>query len=339
MASARVQVRVTSRHHGNAQVTQPGGAPQYAGFRRVTSGSPAALRRDVEACASASLQASVRAPRGGAVRAGSTRVCAVARQGAGKFVVGGNWKCNGTNASITQLVHDLNAGAVDTATVQIIVAPPTLYLNQVKDSIDKQKFAVSAQNCWVYGGGAYTGEVCAEMLADAKVPWVILGHSERRALCGESDEFVGKKVAHALEQGLCVMACIGETLEEREAGATLSVCTRQLQAIVDQISTASWAKVVIAYEPVWAIGTGKVATPQQAQDVHAGIRAFVAQAVSPAVATAVRIQYGGSVNPGNCKELARMEDIDGFLVGGASLKGDDFITICNAATESVPARV
>ena len=249
--------------------------------------------------------------------------------GTGRFVVGGNWKCNGNTASITQLVRELNSEEI-TADVEVICAPPMVYLPKVQSTLDR-KYALSAQNCWVGEGGAFTGEVAAEMLVDTGIPWVILGHSERRALCGESDEFIGKKVKYAISKGLSVMACIGETLEEREAGQTLDVCRRQLQAIVNEITADDWAKVVIAYEPVWAIGTGKVATPQQAQEVHAGIRAFVAQAVSPAVASAVRIQYGGSVNPGNCEELAKMEDIDGFLVGGASLKGPDFVTICNAA--------
>lgn len=249
--------------------------------------------------------------------------------GTGRFVVGGNWKCNGNTASIATLVKELNSEDI-TADVEVICAPPMVYLPKVQSTLDR-KYALSAQNCWVGDGGAFTGEVSADMLVDYGVPWVILGHSERRALCGESDEFVGKKVAHAISKGLSVMACIGETLEERESGVTMDVCKRQLQAIANEISPADWAKVVIAYEPVWAIGTGKVATPEQAQDVHAGIRAFVAQAVSPEVASAVRIQYGGSVNPGNCEELAKMEDIDGFFVGGASLKGPDFVTICNAA--------
>jgi len=249
--------------------------------------------------------------------------------GVGRFVVGGNWKCNGDTASITKLVKQLNAGEI-TADVEVICAPPMVYLPKVQSTLDR-KFQLAAQNCWVGAGGAYTGEVAAEMLVDAGIPWVILGHSERRALCGESDEFVGKKTKYAIDKGLSVMACIGETLDERESGETLDVCRRQLRAIATEISEEDWQKVVIAYEPVWAIGTGKVASPAQAQEVHAGIRAFVARVVSPAVASAVRIQYGGSVNAGNCEELARQEDIDGFLVGGASLVGPDFITICNAA--------
>ena len=183
--------------------------------------------------------------------------------------------------------------------------------------------------------GAFTGEVSAEMLEDLDVPWVIIGHSERRTLLNEDNTTVGKKVAHARFHGLSVIVCVGETLEEREANETLDVIFAQLKAVADEIDDrehSSWgSQVVIAYEPIWAIGTGKVATPEQAQEVHAGIRAFMASAVSPAVASAVRIQYGGSVNAGNCEELAKQEDIDGFLVGGASLVGPDFVTICNAA--------
>ena len=181
--------------------------------------------------------------------------------GTGRFVVGGNWKCNGNTASIATLVKELNSEDI-TADVEVICAPPMVYLPKVQSTLDR-KYALSAQNCWVGDGGAFTGEVSADMLVDYGVPWVILGHSERRALCGESDEFVGKKVAHAISKGLSVMACIGETLEERESGVTMDVCKRQLQAIANEISPADWAKVVIAYEPVWAIGTGKVATPSR----------------------------------------------------------------------------
>ena len=164
--------------------------------------------------------------------------------GTGRFVVGGNWKCNGNTASIQKLVQDLNAGEI-TADVEVICAPPMVYLPRVQSTLDR-KYALSAQNCWVGEGGAYTGEVAAEMLVDNNIPWVILGHSERRALIGESDEFIGQKCAYAISKGLSVMACIGETLEERERGDTLNVCRRQLQAIVNAISPADWEKVVIA---------------------------------------------------------------------------------------------
>ena len=167
--------------------------------------------------------------------------------GTGRFVVGGNWKCNGNTASIAKLVKELNAGEI-TADVEVICAPPMVYLPKVQSTLDR-KYQLAAQNCWVGAGGAFTGEVAAEMLVDAGVPWVILGHSERRALCGESDEFVGKKTKYAIDKGLSVMACIGETLDEREAGATLDVCRRQLQAVANEISADDWAKVVIAHEP------------------------------------------------------------------------------------------
>mmetsp|Transcript_698 Transcript_698/g.2851 ORF Transcript_698/g.2851 Transcript_698/m.2851 type:complete len:316 (-) Transcript_698:224-1171(-) len=304
-----------------ATAAVPAAAPRFAGLRRVAG--PAALNRDVEQPSAVSLQVSGRS------NSRASRRCVATMAGTGRFVVGGNWKCNGNTASIQKLVQDLNAGEI-TADVEVICALPMIYLPRVQSTLDR-KYQLSAQNCWVGEGGAFTGEVAAEMLMDNNIPWVILGHSERRALIGESDEFIGKKVAYAISKGLSVMACIGETLEERERGDTMNVCRRQLQAIVNCISPADWAKVVIAYEPVWAIGTGKVATPEQAQETHAGIRQYMAEAVSPAVASAVRIQYGGSVNAGNCEELARCEDIDGFLVGGASLDGAAFVTICNSA--------
>ena len=248
----------------------------------------------------------------------------------GTFIVGGNRKCNGTHDSVEVLVNGLNAGTID-ANVEIVCAPPFVFLNQVLDTLDKSKFSIAAQNCWIGDGGAYTGEVCANMLTDLSIPWVILGHSERRSLCGETNDIVGTKVAYALSKGLKVIACVGESLEERESGTTMKVVEEQLAAIANVVDKTGWKDVVVAYEPVWAIGTGKVATPDQAQEVHAGIRAWFANSVGADVASSVRIQYGGSVNAGNCAELAGMEDIDGFLVGGASLKAEDFVTICNSA--------
>lgn len=249
--------------------------------------------------------------------------------GTGKFIVGGNWKCNGTVSSVKKLIADLNAGNI-TADVEVVCTPAFVHL-ALAQALLRKPYQVAAQNCWSGDGGAFTGEVCADMLVDQKIKWVVLGHSERRSLCGETDEVVGTKVKYALSKGLKVIACIGETLKERESGDTLNVCTRQLKAINDMISPSDWDNMVIAYEPVWAIGTGKVATPEQAQEVHAGIRSWIAANTSPAIASAVRIQYGGSVNAGNCADLAGLEDVDGFLVGGASLSGKDFVTICNAA--------
>lgn len=246
-----------------------------------------------------------------------------------KFFVGGNWKCNGTAEEVKKIVSTLNDAKVPSQdVVEVVVSPPFVFLPMVKSSL-RSDFYVSAQNCWVKKGGAYTGEVSAEMLVNLGVPWVILGHSERRALLGESNEFVGDKVAYALAQGLKVIACVGETLEQREAGSTMDVVAAQTKAIADRIS--DWTNVVVAYEPVWAIGTGKVATPAQAQEVHDGLRKWLSNNVSAQVAESTRIIYGGSVNGANCKELASQPDVDGFLVGGASLK-PEFVDIINAAT-------
>lgn len=225
------------------------------------------------------------------------------------------------------------AGSVP-SDVEVVIAPPFLYLDQVKKSI-KADYKLSAQNCWIGKGGAFTGEIAAEMLADMDIPWVILGHSERRALCGETNQIVGTKVAYALSQGIKVIACIGETLPQRESGQMFSILEGQLQQIANNVD--DWTKVVIAYEPVWAIGTGVVATPEQAEEVHAWVRQWVGKTVSPAVADKIRILYGGSVNDGNCAELAELEDVDGFLVGGASLKGESFVKICNAQKAAAKA--
>lgn len=250
-----------------------------------------------------------------------------------RFFVGGNWKCNGNRESITQLVNDLNSGVVPDD-IDVVCAPPFVYLDQVRGSL-KAPYQIAAQNCWVSKGGAFTGEVSAEMLSDCDVPWVILGHSERRSLCGEGSDFVGDKVAYALDQGLMVIACIGETLTERESGKMFEVLEEQTSAIAKNVS--DWGRVVIAYEPVWAIGTGVVATPEQAQEVHAYLRNWVAENVGPDVASSLRIIYGGSVNDKNCVELAGQPDIDGFLVGGASLVGPAFVQICNAQSAAVKA--
>ncbi|KAJ8492969.1 hypothetical protein OPV22_014690 [Ensete ventricosum] len=254
--------------------------------------------------------------------------CVVAMAGTGKFFVGGNWKCNGTKDSITKLVADLNDAKLEN-NVDIVVAPPYIYVDQVKQSLTDH-IEISAQNCWVGKGGAFTGEISAEQLIDIGCKWVILGHSERRHIIGEDDQFIGKKAAFALSQNLKVIACIGEKLEERETGKTFDVCFQQMKSFADII--LNWMDVVIAYEPVWAIGTGKVATPQQAQEVHAAIRDWLKKNVSAEVASSIRIIYGGSVNGSNCSELAKQQDIDGFLVGGASLKGSEFAIIVNSVT-------
>ncbi|KAM0953530.1 putative triose-phosphate isomerase [Dioscorea sansibarensis] len=246
-----------------------------------------------------------------------------------KFIVGGNWKCNGTSEEVKKIVATLNQGEVPSEdVVEVVISPPFVFLPLVK-SLLRSDFHVAAQNCWVKKGGAFTGEISAEMLVNLGIPWVILGHSERRALLGESNEFVGDKVAYALGQGLKVIACVGETLEQREAGSTVDVVAAQTKAIADKIN--DWTNVVIAYEPVWAIGTGRVATPAQAQEVHADLRKWLQTNVSAEVAESTRIMYGGSVSGANCKELAAQPDVDGFLVGGASLK-PEFIDIIKSAT-------
>ena len=248
-----------------------------------------------------------------------------------KFFVGGNWKCNGTLSSISELCtawkeSTQNGSKYDGAAVEIVIGAPSLFAMSTA-SLLPNGFAVALQNCWTGGMGAYTGETAAEMLKDAGIEWVITGHSERRTLMHENDEIVAEKTKYALSQGLSVVACIGEKLEEREAGETMNVNTRQLAAIAAQVD--DWTHVVIAYEPVWAIGTGKVATPEQAQEVHAGLREWLSEHVSPEVANSTRIIYGGSVKPKNANDLASQSDIDGFLVGGASLK-PDFVEVIDA---------
>ncbi|MEW5299925.1 MAG: hypothetical protein WDW36_002895 [Sanguina aurantia] len=251
-----------------------------------------------------------------------------------KFFVGGNWKCNGSVMAVSTLVTDLNASSSQVPPgIDLVVVPPFVYLDYVVSHLDKEKYQVGAQNVGLNPNGAYTGEVSAEILKDFGIPWVLAGHSERRAMMGETNEIVGRKTAGALELGLNVIACIGETLEQREGGSMFKVLDGQMQAIIDSIpNKESWKRVVVAYEPVWAIGTGKVASPEQAQEVHAYLRLWLSGRLGFETASRVRIIYGGSANDKNCRDLAQQEDIDGFLVGGASLKAASFITIANAAT-------
>ncbi|KAJ2809027.1 hypothetical protein H4R20_000450 [Coemansia guatemalensis] len=243
------------------------------------------------------------------------------------FWVGGNWKMNGTVAAVKELAATFNAGT-SPSDVEVVIGAPYVYIPLLADSLRKD-WAVAGENCYIKASGAYTGEISPEMLKDVGAKWVILGHSERRNVLGESDQFTAEKTVKALQAGLKVVLCVGELLEEREAGTTQTVVNRQLDAVIKAVSEADWANIVIAYEPVWAIGTGKVATPDQAQEVHAAIREYLKNAVSPKVAEETRITYGGSVNAKNCKETAQKPDVDGFLVGGASLK-PEFLEIVNA---------
>jgi triosephosphate isomerase len=245
-----------------------------------------------------------------------------------KFFVGGNFKMNGTKESIKSIVKGLNEAQLD-SNVEVVIAPPALYLQLAADELKKANVEVSAQNVYDKPNGAYTGEISVAQLKDSGIHWTILGHSERRTILGETDEVVASKTKFAVDGGVSVVWCCGESLEERESGNTISVIERQLAALSAKISGDDWKKIVIAYEPIWAIGTGKVASVQQAQEVHAAIRKWLKAKVSDAVADQTRILYGGSVNGKNCKDLAKEADIDGFLVGGASLK-PEFVDIINS---------
>ncbi|KDR79240.1 hypothetical protein GALMADRAFT_243149 [Galerina marginata CBS 339.88] len=245
-----------------------------------------------------------------------------------QFFVGGNFKLNPSSLrASSSLINILNKAELDSST-EVVISPPTIYLIPVQQGIRKD-IKVAAQNCYLKESGAFTGEISPKQLVDAGIPYVILGHSERRTLFHETSEMVATKTRVAIDAGLKVILCIGETLQQREASQTAEICENQLKSVVDVTKDADWSKIVIAYEPVWAIGTGKVATSAQAQEAHADVRSYLAKAVSPAVANDIQILYGGSVTAANCKELARQQDVDGFLVGGASLK-PEFADIINA---------
>ncbi|OLY80513.1 Triosephosphate isomerase, cytosolic [Smittium mucronatum] len=239
-----------------------------------------------------------------------------------KFFVGGNWKMNGSTDSISDLVNSFNQGVMSQS-VEVVIGAPYVYIPLLASTLRKD-IAISAQNCFTKASGAYTGEISADMLKDVGATWVILGHSERRSIFKESDFFIAEKTKYALSVGLKVIFCCGESLEERESNNTMNVVERQLEALIATISPADYENVVIAYEPVWAIGTGKVASPEQAQEVHAHIRTFIKERVSSDVAQNIRIIYGGSVNEKNSNVTATQTDVDGFLVGGASLKPSFF---------------
>jgi len=245
-------------------------------------------------------------------------------------MVAGNWKMNGTRASVAELIESLGLQALP-ADVEIAVFPSCLHVSQVLSGFDGSVVAVGAQDCAVQNGfGALTGEVSAEQFAEVGCEWVLVGHSERRLLLGETNEVVSRKFSAAQAGGLKPVLCLGETLEEREAGKTLEVVGRQLAQVLDDHGVAVFESAVIAYEPVWAIGSGLTATPEQAQEVHAAIREQLSRK-DRRIAEGVRLLYGGSVKAENAAELFAMADIDGGLVGGASLKADEFGAICRAA--------
>ncbi len=246
-------------------------------------------------------------------------------------LVAGNWKMNGTRADARDLVAGVISG-LDSAAGHgdVAICPPFVLLDTVASAIAGSAVKLGAQNVAVEPSGAFTGEVSAEMLRDASCEMVIVGHSERRALYGEDSATVASKFTRAQQAGLTPILCVGETLDERERDVTESVIAGQLDAVLDTAGVDALKNAVVAYEPVWAIGTGRTATPEQAQAVHAFIRERVASA-SAEVGAAIRILYGGSVKPDNAAELFASPDIDGGLIGGASLKADDFVAICVAA--------
>jgi triosephosphate isomerase len=232
---------------------------------------------------------------------------------------------NGTIDSIKEIVQRLNSAKFDSNT-EVVVAPPALYLLLTREHL-RSGLEVAAQNVFDKPNGAFTGEISVSQLKDSGITWTLLGHSERRVILQESNDFVAKKTKTAIDGGIGVILCCGETLEQREADETMKVVIAQLSAVAKEVK--DWSKIVVAYEPVWAIGTGKVASNEQAQEVHKGIREWIAKDVSKEAAEKTRIIYGGSVSEKNCKDLAKESDIDGFLVGGASLK-PAFVDILNA---------
>jgi triosephosphate isomerase len=249
-------------------------------------------------------------------------------------LVAGNWKMNGTRASVADLIRGISSEAAGLSGVELLVCPSFVFLGQVEAEISGGPIALGGQNLSAEAAGAYTGEISGPMLADAGCTYVLVGHSERRALMGESDGVVASKFAAAQEHNLTPVLCVGESLEERQSDSTLAVIRQQFAAVADLVGIDAFANAVVAYEPVWAIGTGETATPEQAQEVHAALRAMAASR-SAKIAAGLRLLYGGSCNAANAAELFSMTDIDGGLIGGASLKQADFLAIARAAAEQV----
>ncbi len=248
----------------------------------------------------------------------------------GKYVIAGNWKMNKTPSEASELIKQIKPLVKD-AGCSVVVGVPFVDLQAALDATRGTAIGVAAQNCHWEKSGAFTGEVSAAMLASMGVSHVIIGHSERRQYFGETDVTVNGRVRAALDAGLTVILCVGETLRQREQGVTGEVCAMQTKIALGGVSASEMSRVIIAYEPVWAIGTGRTATAQQANEVCHLIRATLAKQYSPAVAASVTIQYGGSMNAANAAELLAQPDVDGGLVGGASLKAPDFAAIVAAA--------
>lgn len=249
-----------------------------------------------------------------------------------KPLVAGNWKMNGSLAASRALVAELKAGVGDAQGAQMLLCPPYVYLTSVAEWLRGSAIALGAQDVSArVGSGAFTGEVAGAMLVDAGCRYAIVGHSERRTLYGENDATVAAKFGATQTAGLTPILCVGETLAEREAGRTEQTVERQMTAVLDAAGVGAFGRAVVAYEPVWAIGTGRTATPAQAQEVHALLRAMVA-ARDATIAASLLILYGGSVKGANARDLFSMQDIDGGLIGGASLNAAEFLQIYRAAT-------
>ena len=244
-----------------------------------------------------------------------------------KKIVAGNWKMNTTPASAVELINSLK-DKINTTEVEVVVCPPYVCLPAVLDAVKGTNIGVGAQNMHFEENGAFTGEIAPKMLVELGVKYVVLGHSERRQYFAETDETVNKKVLKAIERNLVPIICVGESLEEREQGVTIDLVRLQTKIALKDVKAEDAKNVVIAYEPIWAIGTGKTATSAQAEEVCKAIREVIAEIYSQEVADAVRVQYGGSVNGANANELFNMGNIDGGLVGGASLK-EEFTSIVN----------
>lgn len=244
-------------------------------------------------------------------------------------MIAGNWKLHKTLGESTSLIAELIPAVAANQQVEVVVAPVYTALSKVAEAVSGSNIKLAAQNCYPEPQGAFTGEVSPPLLKDVGCDYVIIGHSERRQIFAESDELINKK-AHALaETGLGIILCIGETLEERESDQMLDVLRRQVRCGLKNLNTEQMKAIVVAYEPVWAIGTGKTASDEQAQEAHAFIRALLAELYDEQTANATRILYGGSVKPGNVDGLMTQPDVDGALVGGASLKAEDFARIAN----------
>jgi triosephosphate isomerase (TIM) len=248
-----------------------------------------------------------------------------------KYLIAGNWKMNKTATEAVDLINEINSSVGSQTTVQVCVCPPFTSLARSSELVDQSEVLLGAQNMSAHPSGAYTGEISAEMLRDLYVSFVILGHSERRQYYGETNQSVNKKVLAAVENNLKPIYCIGETLEERESGQTLDVVRSQVREGLQDYPASAIDSLVIAYEPVWAIGTGKTATDEMAQEVHADIRKVLVEIFGDSSASTVRILYGGSMKPENAAGLLAQPDVDGGLIGGASLTSRAFSGIVEAA--------